>query len=257
MTTIDALNRNFYERQNIVAEYTFTENTLVWPEEEVIFEQYQQHIQDKSVLDVGCGGGRTAISLRKFTSNYIGIDFSAKMIESCQAKHPELQFFHCDASDMSQFGNESFDFIIFSFNGIDCMSHEKRITALQEIYRVLKPGGVFTFSSHNLDDKKIVTGFDRYDIKSPKSLYRNARNIISYFKVRKYQVFTNTYKVLSDPLAGFGHLTYYIRTKDQIKQLETVGFKDVKILNREAKFITVDELDRDSHWFHYVCQKTV
>ncbi len=253
--TIDTLNRNFYERQNIVAEYTFSEDTSLWSEEKVIFEQYQQHIQDKSVLDIGCGGGRTSVALKKFTTNYTGIDFSAKMIASCQEKHPDLQFFHCDASDMSQFASDSFDFAIFSFNGIDCMSHQKRIKTLQEIYRVIKPGGIFAFSSHNLDDRKIVTGFDRYDLKSPKSIYRNIRNIISYFKVQKYQVFSDTYQILSDPLAGFGHLTYYIKIKDQVQQLEALGFTEIKILNGEAQFIAADELDQDSHWFHYVCQK--
>jgi ubiquinone/menaquinone biosynthesis C-methylase UbiE len=252
---IDTLNRDFYERQNIVAEYTYTENTSLWPEEEVIFERYEGHIKSKAVLDIGCGGGRTAIALRKFTSDYVGIDFSAKMIESCQEKHPNLQFIHCDASDLSQFGDLSFDFAIFSFNGMDCMSQEKRIGALREIYRVIKPGGVFAFSSHNLDDRAIVTGFDRHDIKSPKSIYRNARNLISYFKVRKYQVFSDTYRILSDPLAGFGHLTYYIRTKDQVKQLEDIGFTQIEILNREAKFISANGVDQDSHWLHYVCRK--
>jgi ubiquinone/menaquinone biosynthesis C-methylase UbiE len=54
-----------------------------------------------------------------------------------------------DACDLSFKSNE-FDAVVFSFNGIDCLyPYEKRIQALSEFRRILKPGGFFVFSSHN------------------------------------------------------------------------------------------------------------
>ncbi|MBD2308327.1 class I SAM-dependent methyltransferase [Chroococcidiopsis sp. FACHB-1243] len=252
--SIDSLNQTLYEKSSTVKEYICTQKEL-WIEEKTIFEKYEQHIKDKAILDVGCGGGRTAIALSELTSNYTGIDYSIEMVKACQKWHSSLNFLHVDASDMYMFDGESFDFIIFSFNGIDCMSYEKRIKTLKEIYRVLKKNGIFAFSSHNLDDRKIVIAFNKYDMKRPRAIVRNFLNIMSYLKVRKYQIHTDTYEILSDPLAGFGHLTYYIRKQEQVKQLVNIGFKNIAILNRQAQFVDINSLDRDSEWLHYVCQK--
>ncbi|MBE9015979.1 class I SAM-dependent methyltransferase [Chroococcidiopsidales cyanobacterium LEGE 13417] len=252
--SIDLFNQTLYEKPSTVKEYICTQKEL-WIEEKTIFEKYEQHIKDKTILDVGCGGGRTAIALSELTSNYTGIDYSMEMVKACQKWHSSLNFLHGDASDMHMFDAESFDFIMFSFNGIDCMSHEKRIKTLKEIYRALKNGGIFAFSSHNLDDCKIVTAFNKYDMKRPRAIAKNFLNVMSYLKVRKYQIHTDTYEILSDPLAGFGHLTYYIRKPEQVKQLVNIGFQNIAIINRQAQFVDINSLDRDSEWLHYVCQK--
>ncbi len=47
--------------------------------------------------------------------------------------------------------DNSFDFVLFSFNGMDSFSHKDRIAALGEIRRVLRNDGIFYFLSHNLD----------------------------------------------------------------------------------------------------------
>ena len=52
---------------------------------------------------------------------------------------------------MKLFEDSSFDFILFSFNGIDYMNHDERIRTLREIRRILKTGGYFCFSTHNLN----------------------------------------------------------------------------------------------------------
>ena len=166
---------------------------------------------DKAVLDVGCGGGRTTAVLQALSGHYTGLDYSLPMIEACQAQYPDVTFVHGDASQMSMLDAAQFEFVLFSFNGIDCMSHPKRLLALAEIYRVLKPGGLFVFSTHNRDDKRRVVAVDIRDWNP----FHHLRNLRSYWQVRAHQVRTPTYACLSDPLAGFGHLTYYIRQRDQ------------------------------------------
>jgi ubiquinone/menaquinone biosynthesis C-methylase UbiE len=54
---------------------------------------------------------------------------------------------------MPAFENETFDFVMFSFNGLDYLSHSDRLLALGEIRRVLKPAGLLLFSSHNAERK--------------------------------------------------------------------------------------------------------
>lgn len=152
---------------------------------------------------------------------------------------------------MHMFASDSFDFAVFAFNSLDCMSHNKRLQILSEIYRVLKPVGLFAFSSHNLDYKDLVVGYNKRDI----NLFRNIKNLVSYFKVKDYQVFGENYAVLSDPLAGFGHLIYNIRPPEQVKQLESFGFQNISIINRKAQFTTAEVTDPESNFLHYVCNK--
>ena len=48
------------------------------------------------------------------------------------------------------FADASFDAVVISFNGIDCVfPEERRWQCLRECGRVLRAGGVFIFSSHN------------------------------------------------------------------------------------------------------------
>ena len=247
---IDTFNQDFYKKQPVADNYSKNYNFL-WPEEKLIFKKYEQYIEGKTVLDIGCGGGRTAPALNDLSKYYTGIDYSNQMVEACRKKHKTLKFVHGDASDMFMMNNDQFDFVLFSFNGIDSMSHEKRIKTLKEIYRVLKRDGVFVFSSHNRDDRKIVTSFNKYDW----SITRNVRNICSYMKARKHQIRSEAYTILSDPLAGFGCMTYYIRKGNQVEQLENVGFEGVEIISRKAQFVEVDSPDTDCQFFHYVCRK--
>jgi len=247
---IDAYSKNFYDRPDVVQGH-LQDAPRLWPEEKMIFEKYETYIRGKAVLDIGCGAGRLVHALKELTQAYVGIDYSEGMIAACKQECDSTKFIQCDASDMTIFGDESFDFILFTFNGIDCLSHEKRTRALEEIHRVLKYDGVFAFSTHNLDDRRHVTAYNVCDI----NFLNNIRNILSYRKVRKEQVHAATYAILSDPLAGFGQLTYFIRKPDQVMQLKHGGFSDIEILNCKCQFTDIESREGDSKWFWYICRK--
>ncbi|NCJ08459.1 methyltransferase domain-containing protein [Synechococcales cyanobacterium C] len=248
--SIDTLNQLFYTKRDVILDYA--SQASLWPEETTIFEKFKSYIHDKSVLDLGCGGGRTTSALSSLTTQYIGLDYSMQMVEVCKSKYPHLMFLQGDASDMHFFEAEQFDFILFSFNGLDCMSHLKRVKTLSEVYRILKPKGVFAFSSHSRLYKGRVVFFDVTDFNP----LHNIRNLLSYFKTRKYHDITNNYEILSDPLAGYGHLTYYIDKKDQVRQLEDRGFCNIDIINQKNQWIEKDLVDQESCWFHYICKKS-
>jgi ubiquinone/menaquinone biosynthesis C-methylase UbiE len=115
-----------------------------------------------AVLDLGVGGGRTTPYLFPKASRYVGVDYSEEMIRLCRDKFPQLEFLVADASDLSKLSGGSFDAIVFSFNGMDCLfPEEQRWQCLQECRRLLRAGGVFIFSSHNPRSVLVRSAWDR------------------------------------------------------------------------------------------------
>jgi SAM-dependent methyltransferase len=102
------------------------------------------------VLDIGCGAGRTTIGFAREKYRVVGMDISGALVHQAVERYPGVEFYRMDATKLA-FRDRSFDAVMFSFNGIDCLYPvSQRIEAIRETFRVLKPGGIFVFSSHNL-----------------------------------------------------------------------------------------------------------
>ena len=127
--------------------------------EKAIFRDIGHELALMDVLDVGVGGGRTTDFLMGRVKSYVGTDYAKKMVEICRQRYKAAvnkpKFHVCDVRNMDSFDNECFDFVLFSFNGIDYMNWEERDQSLQEINRVLRKGGYFAFSTHNLNASEI------------------------------------------------------------------------------------------------------
>ena len=104
---------------------------------------------DASVLDLGCGAGRTTGPLREWGFDVVAADVSGPMVESARGAVPDCSFAVADAASLP-FGDRSFDAVLFSYNGLDELRPEAaRLDALREIRRVLVPGGTVAFSTRN------------------------------------------------------------------------------------------------------------
>jgi SAM-dependent methyltransferase len=75
-------------------------------------EIYRFHIHpNQNILEVGCAEGNLLAALQP--ARGVGIDFSEEMICRARKGHPELEFIHADAHDLSEI-SEKFDIIILS-----------------------------------------------------------------------------------------------------------------------------------------------
>ncbi len=255
------LNQATYTAASIVNHYA--QLHLLQPAEQAVLDLLKQQGSKLKMLDIGVGGGRTTQHFSAIASDYIGIDYSAEMISACQAKFKDsthnVLFEVCDARDLSQFADNSFDFILFSFNGIDYTSHEDRLTILKEINRVGKSGGYLFFSSHNLQGIENQFDFRRQISFNPLKTYVNLvmAALLHFFNrsVSTTQLKASDYLILRDESHNFRLKTYYIRPKEQIHQLGD-GFKDIKIYSWKQEVEIKDKKELEficDLWLYYIC----
>lgn len=146
----------------IVGQYTsgvenYTEATKtvgLWAAERYVLQKYLRTTD--RILDLGCGTGRTTYAL--YQSGYkdiIGVDLTPAMIHAAQALGGHFQAkldFRVGNATALEFPSACFDAVLFSFNGIMSIpGAARRQEALQEVWRVLRPGGHFIFTTHDRD----------------------------------------------------------------------------------------------------------
>lgn len=212
------------------------------------------------MLDIGVGGGRTTCNFANLAEEYVGIDYSENMIAACRKRFPHpsrnISFKVCDAVSMKMFKTSYFDFILFSYNGIDYISHEERLKALQEIQRVGKPGGFFCFSAHNLRGIKSLQ--IRLSISPVRILKEILRVLLLRFWYNRSVIFrklkNENYAIINDGEYNFRSSTYYIKPEEQIRQLSQ-GFKNIRVFSSEhGKEVNMSETDSITEcWLYYLC----
>jgi SAM-dependent methyltransferase len=120
--------------------------------------------------------------------------------------------------------------VVFSFNGIDYVSHDDRLRVLAEVRRVLGPGGAFVFSSHNRDWVRFHLLPWQGRPRPGRALLRASvaalRATPARRRLRRQELVTPTYAIVNDDAHGYRLLTYYISSDDQLHQLAEAGFRD-------------------------------
>jgi SAM-dependent methyltransferase len=139
-------NLETYNAPTIAAHYATLD--YLTPCERILFGTYIP--VGSAVLDLGVGGGRTTAYLAQRAKKYVGLDYAPAMIAACRNRFPGIEFIVGNAANLSAFSDGSFDAVVFAFNGIDYLLPDSvRRECWQHIRRILKPGAVVIFSSHN------------------------------------------------------------------------------------------------------------
>jgi ubiquinone/menaquinone biosynthesis C-methylase UbiE len=96
----------------------------------------------KCHLDIACGTGHLVAAAWTRGAISVGIDFAQPMIEIARATYPKAGFEVADATDLP-YEDESFDAVTCAFG---LLHMENPQAAVNEAFRVLKPGGQFAFT---------------------------------------------------------------------------------------------------------------
>ncbi len=98
---------------------------------------------DTKVLDLCCGSGQATQFLVKLSQNVTGLDASPLSLQRAKQNVPQAEYVEAFAEEMP-FADNQFDLVHTSV-ALHEMQPEQLRKIIQEVYRVLKPGGVFTF----------------------------------------------------------------------------------------------------------------
>jgi ubiquinone/menaquinone biosynthesis C-methylase UbiE len=252
MLGVAEINRKSFSRSAVCSSYANSHE--LEPYEDAAVEWAVQHRRIIDLLDLGVGAGRTVEPLRKISKNYVGIDFSSSMVAAARRAHPGVDLRVGDARDLSAFSGESFDFVFFSYNGIDYVDQTGRMAVLAEVRRILRPGGVFSFSSHNRDAE-------------PDSLWRSKAAAwiaarfplllagqLRHFSMRHLEQREAEYEIRNDTAHNYRMMTYYISMDQQKQQLARVGFSVPAVFNIDGRSLGPGDADT-GNFLSYVAVK--
>lgn len=242
------LNEQTYNSPEVVL--GLARRSELQPAEAVVLALLGPQLAAFDVLDIGVGGGRTSVHLLPRARRYRGIDFSPAMIAACRARFPEqAKLFEVgDARDLRGHRAGAYDFTLFSYNGLDYVSHADRLRALTEIRRVTRPGGWFCMSSHNLRflDVRIPP--------RPFSLEALAR-AISLRALNPWRDWSRLgdHAIVRDMRRT---VTYHVKPTEQLRQLEHAGFVECRIYDSTGVTLDVASAERcRDAWLHYLCRR--
>jgi len=141
-------------------------------DESVIFKMIGD-IENKKILDLGCGTGRLFKGLMRKEADLYGADISQEMLNVASKKYSKVKFVKASAYDLP-FTDDQFDIVVCAFLIVHLNDLEK---AFSEVYRVLKPNGVFILTNINQRKAPKLTLNSKEEIVI-KSFYHRPEDVI-------------------------------------------------------------------------------
>lgn len=156
-------------------------------------------LPDEVILDIGCGTGRIAYKLLEMGCKVVGLDFSEESLRMCKSRCGEsnlckddVYLVRGDACRLPLKDN-LFDKCISSEVLEHIPSEVERSKMIQEVRRVLKPGGKLVLTTYNHSLRKVIGRKKMSPENAPLYEYR-----YNAFELRKtiYHVFKSEMKIV-------------------------------------------------------------
>ena len=254
----DVFNSAYYQTPLVMRSYP----KLGLDEQEIVtLLKYQAHFVGRDVLDIGVGNGRTARVLAALARRYFAIDYSSIVVAEARNRMPHLEIHLEDMRDLGRWHDGTLDFVFGPNNVIDAVSHTDRLKTLGEAHRVLRDGGLLVFTSHNRSyvgaDAAPRLHISRNPLTFALHVLRYVRSLHLHVRMRPLRRFEADYALLDDCDPDHALLHYYIDRAAQERQLVSVGFELVDVLDRAGAHVAPGELAPQSSCLMYVARKAM
>jgi SAM-dependent methyltransferase len=230
------------------------------PVEQVLFDRYRAELSGR-VLELGVGAGRVTRYLCNLAADLHGIDISPAMVERARLACPAATIDVRDLRDLSAYADASFDAVVAPFNVIDVLDDDERQQTLDGIGRILLPGGLVIFSSHNLAHAPLVHGPIRQlfeDVRARRlkravgGLVRLPRSVANHARQRRQERAGPGYAIVNDRAHDYALSQYYISRDEQERQLYRHGFRLVDCLDLAGSLVSAGAAAAISSELYYV-----
>lgn len=196
-------------------------------------------LKGKSIICVGCGTGEECEHLKILgASRVVGIDISQGLVEIAKKSFHRLEFYVMDMEKIT-LPPASFD---LAYSSLTLHYVESWTKTLKSIYKILKPGGVFLFSTHHPvnwgadikrgDEKNtFLMGYTKYNHKDEYEIFGD------YLNTRK----------INDVWYGDFEVSFYHKPFSSIiREILDSGFKIVDFT--EPKAVARAKKEKYSFW---------
>lgn len=209
-------NREVFDQPEVVQSYSTVEG-LADEEEELL-----GLLKPNRILDLGVGTGRTTPHLARDAELYVGLDYAPQMAQEAKRHHPSQTFVIADAARLSCFRDQTFDLVVFSYNGIDYLHPDgMRLACLGEVRRLLVEGGHFLFSTHRprpvLVPPSRGRGIRRMAV-------AGVRTVRRFGRLAQTSAFWRGHGYVLDPARG-GLLTHTATPRVVVREIDAAGLR--------------------------------
>ena len=148
-----------------------------------VLQRMLRGVRGGKILDVGCGTGRLIRQLLDRGAEIVGLDISPEMLKIARKKFKKTTFIEGNIENMP-FPDDNFNIVIASFVIVHLKDLRK---AFDEVYRVLKPGGIFIVTNINQRKSPKLKGSFEKEIVI-KSFYHIPEQVISALKESLFNI---------------------------------------------------------------------
>lgn len=237
-------------------------------EDESRYEVYRKHWEKifegrkiGTLLDVSIGSGNVTLPLEKLGIRLSGSDLSETMLDSCRKKAAarglDAELKRCDFREVADAFTEKFDCVASTGNSLPYVSNEEVLRTLEQMDRLVRPGGYLYFDVRNWD--KILRERNRFYLYNP---FFDGETRINLIQVWDYhEDDTMTFNLLYTferenrifQKEKFEEHYIPIRRELLLDKVREMGYEEIRIMNFPAIFenVSVDETD----WYCVMARK--
>lgn len=195
-------------------EEKYFKNDLYWKEHinkkldiDMWIDGYREYFEKTGkCLDLGCGIGQYSKRLMEYGYQVISSDISDIALNEVKKFNPNIE--KLDMSKPLKYTDNSFD-LVFSSLAIHYFSEEITTQLVNEIYRILKPGGKFIGSVNGLEGYNAIKDSA---VKLEDNFYLNKDKYIHLFDDNELRKYFNKFEILKvekREVERFGHKKNY------------------------------------------------
>jgi SAM-dependent methyltransferase len=209
---------------------------------------------DETVLEVGCGYGRSLLYLSSMAHDVIGVDISSEMIKIAKilTKTAANVTLHVSESEKMSFEDDSVDKII-CFAAFDAMYQKE---ALCEFNRVCKNGGKIIITGKNTnymeDDSEAIIAEKAARIKGHPNYFTDVRklidNISSFgFNLDYYECYLRRGDFANRNISSVFPVKFYEYVVRLIKTKVSLDFRDLPDISSNTSSTYKDFINDELH----------